>query len=67
MALNFYQLHGKQYFLIKTVISRRLQPNKVDYWEGALQLLFYKLCVKMIDHSSRSTWGPVLSRSRFCV
>ncbi len=22
--------------------SRRLKPNKVDYWKGALQCLFYK-------------------------
>jgi hypothetical protein len=37
--------------------SRRYGPNRVDYWEGALQLLFNKLCLKMIDHGSRSTWG----------
>jgi hypothetical protein len=47
--------------------SRRLKPDKVDYWEGALQLLFYKLCLKMIGHSSRSTWGTGPSRSRFWV
>jgi hypothetical protein len=39
---------------------QEFKPNKVDYFEGALQLLFYKLCMKMIDHSSRSTWGMVL-------
>jgi hypothetical protein len=26
--------------------------------------LFYKLCLKMIDYSSRSTWGPGPSGSR---
>ncbi len=40
--------------------SRRLKPNQVDYWEGALQSLFDKICLKMIDHSSRSTLGPGL-------
>ena len=44
--------------------SRRLRPGQVDYFEGALQLLFNKLCLKMIDHGSRSTWGPGPSRSR---
>jgi hypothetical protein len=43
--------------------SRRSTPNQVDYWEGTLQLLFYKLCMKMIDHGSRSTWGTGPSRS----
>ena len=43
--------------------SRRSRPNQVDYWEGTLQLLFYKLCLKMTDHGSRSTWGPGPSRS----
>jgi len=43
--------------------SRRLRPGQVDYFEGALQLLFNKLCLKMIDHGSRSTWGPGPSRS----
>ncbi len=47
--------------------SRWLKPDEVDYWEGALQCLFYKLCLNMIDHSSRSTWGPCPSRSRFWV
>ena len=45
--------------------SRRSRPNQVDYWEGMLQLLFYKLCLKMIDHGSRSTWGPGPSGSGF--
>jgi hypothetical protein len=39
------------------VISRRLKPKKVDDWEGAQLLWFYKLYLKMINHSSRSTWG----------
>ncbi len=43
--------------------SRRLRPGQVDYFEGALKLLFNKLCLKMIDHGSRSTWGPGPSRS----
>ena len=48
--------------------SRRLKPDQVDYWEGALQLLFYKLCLKMIEHGSRSTWGPgPPSRSRLWI
>ena len=28
-----------------------------------LHLLFNKLCLKMTDHGSRSTWGPGPSRS----
>jgi len=47
--------------------SRRLKLDQVDYWEGALQLLFYKLCLKMIDHRSRRTWGPGPSRSRLVI
>ncbi len=43
--------------------SRRSRPDQVDYWEGGLQLLFIKLCLKMIDHGSSSTWGPGPSRS----
>jgi hypothetical protein len=38
--------------------ARMSRPDKVDYWEGTLQLLYNKLCLKMIDHGSRSTWGP---------
>jgi hypothetical protein len=44
--------------------SGRSGPNHVDYWEGALQLLFNKLSLKMIDRGSRSTWGPGPSRFR---
>ncbi len=47
--------------------SRWLKPDQVDYWVGALQLLFYKCYLKMIDHSSRSTWGPWPSRSRLWI
>ena len=43
--------------------SRRSRPGQVDYWDGALQLLCNKLCLKMTDHGSRSTWGPGPSRS----
>ncbi len=42
---------------------RRSRPNQVDYWEGVLHLLYNKICLKMIDHGSRSTWGPGPSRS----
>ncbi len=35
------------------VKSKWLKPDQVDYWEGAPQCLFYKLCLKMIDHSSK--------------
>ncbi len=48
-------------------MSRRFKPDDVDYWEGALQCLFYKLCLKMIEHSSKSTWGPVLPDPDFWV
>ncbi len=44
--------------------SRSSIPDQVDYWEGVLHLLFNKLCLKMIDHGSRSTWDPGPSRSR---
>jgi hypothetical protein len=37
---------------------RRSRPEQGDYWEGVLHLLFNKICLKMIDHGSRSTWGP---------
>ncbi len=36
--------------------SRRSRPDQGDYWEGVL--LFNKICLKMINHGSRSTWGP---------
>ena len=45
--------------------SRRSRPGQVYCWEGALQLLFNKLCLKIIDHGCRSTWGPGPSRSCF--
>ncbi len=35
--------------------ARQLKTDQVDYWEGALQLLFYKLCLKMIDYGSGRT------------
>jgi hypothetical protein len=38
--------------------SRRSRPDHIDYWEGVLHLLYNKICLKMIDHGSRSTWGP---------
>jgi hypothetical protein len=44
--------------------SRISSPDQVDSWEGALQVWFIKLWLKMIDHGSRSTWGPSASRSR---
>ena len=44
--------------------SRRSRPDQGDYWEGVLHLLYNKICLKMIDHGSRSTWGPGPSRSR---
>ncbi len=44
--------------------SWRSRPDQGDYWEGVQHLLFNKICLKMIDHGSRSTWGPGPSRSR---
>ena len=44
---------------------RRPRPDQVDYWEGVLHLLYNKVCLKTIDHGSRSTWGPGPSRSGF--
>jgi hypothetical protein len=44
--------------------SRRSRPDQVNYWEGALQLLYKTLSLKIIDHGSRSKWGPGPSRSR---
>jgi len=44
--------------------SRRSRPDQVDYWVGALQLLYNKLSLKMIDHGSRSARGPGPSRDR---
>jgi hypothetical protein len=45
--------------------SRGLKTDQVDFCEGALPRLLYKLCLKMIDYSSGGTWGPGPSRSRF--
>jgi len=45
-------------------LDRMAGSDQVDYWEGALQLLYNKLSLKMIDHGSRSIWGPGPSRSR---
>jgi hypothetical protein len=39
---------------------RRSRPDQVDYCEGVLHLLYNKICLKMIDHGSRSTWAQVL-------
>ncbi len=39
-------------------MSSRSRPDKVYYWEGALQLLLNKLLLKIIDYGSRTTWGP---------
>ena len=44
---------------------RRPRPDQVDYREGVLHLLFNKICLKTIDHGSRSTWGPGPSGSGF--
>jgi hypothetical protein len=44
---------------------RRSRPDQVDYWEGVLHLLYNKICLKMIGHGSRSTWGPGPSGSGF--
>jgi len=45
--------------------SRRSRPDQVDYWEGALHILYIKSCLKMIDHGSICTWGPGPSGSGF--
>ncbi len=44
---------------------RRSRPDQVDYWEGVVQLLYNKICLKTIDHGSRSTLGPGPSGSGF--
>ncbi len=44
--------------------SRKSRHNQVDFWDSTLQLYYNKLSLKMIDHGSRSTWGPGSSRSR---
>ncbi len=47
--------------------ARRLTPDQVSYWKGALNLLFYKLCLKMIYRGSRSTRGTGPSGSRLSI
>jgi hypothetical protein len=42
---------------------RRSRPDQVDNCEGVLHLLYNKICLKIIDHGSKSTWGPGPSRS----
>jgi hypothetical protein len=42
---------------VKGLRVRGLKPDIVDYWKDALPLLSHKLCLKMIDHLSRSTQG----------
>ena len=42
---------------------RRSRPDQGDYCEGVLLILYNKICMKIIDHGSRSTWGPGPSRS----
>ena len=42
---------------------RRSRPDQGDYCEGVLHILYNKICLKIIDHGSRSTWGPGPSRS----
>ncbi len=44
--------------IIKCIVRAKVASPKV------LHLLFNKLCLKIIDHGSRSTWGPGPSRSR---
>ena len=43
--------------IVRAKVARKVSPK-------VLHLLFNKLCLKMIDHGSRSTWGPGPSRSR---
>ncbi len=52
------------WFRVKAM-SRRSRPDQLDYWEGELHILYIKSCLKMIDHGSRSTWGPSPSGSGF--
>ena len=42
---------------------RRSRPDQGDYCERVLHILYYKICMKIIDHGSRSTGGPGPSRS----
>jgi hypothetical protein len=43
--------------IVRAKVARKVSPK-------VLHLLFNKLCLKMIVHCSRSTWGPGPSRSR---
>ncbi len=43
--------------IVRAKVARKVSPK-------VLHLLFNKLCLKMIVHGSRSTWGPGSSRSR---
>ncbi len=59
--LNWF-VHYKTFWALEPLDPRfrvmakamRVRPDQVDYRESALQLLFYKLCLKMIDHISRA-------------
>jgi hypothetical protein len=37
--------------IVRAKVARKVSPK-------VLHLLFNKLCLKMTDHGSRSTWGP---------
>ncbi len=41
--------------IVRAKVARKVSPK-------VLHLLFNKLCLKMTDHGSRSTWGPGPSR-----
>jgi hypothetical protein len=43
--------------IVRAKVARKVSPK-------VLHLLFNKLCLKMTDQGSRSTWGPGPSRSR---
>jgi hypothetical protein len=43
--------------IVRAKVARKVSPK-------VLHLLFNKLCLKITDHASRSTWGPGPSRSR---
>ena len=42
--------------IVRAKVARKVSPK-------VLHLMFNKLCLKMTDHGSRSTWGPGPSRS----
>ncbi len=44
-------------------VKARSRPDQGDYWEGVPHILFNNICLKIIDHGSRSTRGPGPSRS----